>query len=107
MRIDATEVGRNADRAHEIAADSQTPKPRGQRSRAPACRSTRREVKIPGIVGSSVDWVVALPIANMVDTLVLPRTIAPADSRRSTATAVRGLIAFLSGGKPQVLGDPR
>src|SRR2546426_4786715 len=34
------------------------------------------------------------------------RIVAPADSRRSTATAVRGLLTSLSGGKPHVLGEP-
>jgi hypothetical protein len=45
--------------------------------------------------------------ASITGTFVLPTTIAPADSRRSTAAAVRGLGASLSGGNPQVLGDPR
>jgi len=39
-------------------------------------------------------------------TLVLPITRAPADSRRSTTIAVRGLFTSLSEGKPHLLGEP-
>src|ERR1700730_5747549 len=43
---------------------------------------------------------------SMTGTFVFPTTMAPADSRRSTATAVRGLCAAASAGRPQVFGDP-
>ena len=60
----AAEVRRYANGTANIAAHTQISQTRRQRSRAPAGRSTRCALQVPGIVGCTIDRVIALPVSQ-------------------------------------------
>ena len=64
MRADAAIMRRRAQRAAHVGTQRQRPHPRGERRRRAARGSPRRPANVPGVVGRSVDGVVALPVAE-------------------------------------------
>src|ERR1035438_5594638 len=64
MAVYAAEMRRHADRAPDVAADTQVSETCCQCRGRPARRSSRGSLYIPRIVGCAINLVVALPIAQ-------------------------------------------
>src|SRR5215470_1004364 len=65
VSIDATIMRWRAQRAADVRTDRERPEAGGECGGGPARRAPGGARKIPGIVGGSIDFVVALPVAQL------------------------------------------